>query len=163
MKTLIKTSSLEEILDFMEEGFDGDLDTISKQASQKAEAEGMIYGPLWEEIGSQTMKHLFKMRRLHPGRRSISRLTEQQENKDVPAYENKNTMAWWVSLRGKWYNLLDLYKEDVEELASCYDKLAKTNGFERDFYSKVASKLENGQPVGQIFDIEALKELRKEV
>jgi len=154
--------TLEEIMDFMEENFNGNLQEVSIMAYEKVKEKGLINGPLWEEIGTQTMKELFKKRRLHPGRRSVSRRSEQKDAPESKA-RNGNAMAWWVSIDGKWYNLLDLYKEDVEELACCYDKLAKTNGFERDFYLEVASRLKSGQMVKDVFDYTSLKELRKKV
>ncbi len=151
-------SMLEEVLDYMDACFDGDLTTTAVSAVEYAGTNELIFGPLWDEIGVQVLKQIYRVRRIARSKGQIRKTAD-------PVVEDREGMAkaMWYNIDGRYYNLFDLVKKEVEEIAEYYAGQAASYAFEETFLLKVANNLKKNQKVGDVFDLEGLRELRKKV
>ena len=159
---------LEKLLKWMDKHFDGDLSKTASLAAQKAKADGLIFGALWDEIGTKTMMNLYRLQ-LNARRRNTLSVQKSEEGLDewerASLIRNKPKQAEWKFVPGvnRYCNILDLTKQDAILIAEHYDGLAKANAHECRFWRKVAEKLEDGQQVKDVFDLDKLRQLRKQV
>ncbi len=151
---------LNDVLDWMETQFEGSILPVAIAAANRARADGLISGPLWEEIGSGVLHHLYKIKRIHRPRHDAVRLTVIKGREYRIKRENRAIMYY---IDGRYYNLFDLTAKEVKEIAKHYDTLAKGNAYERDFLLSVADRLKGKQVVGEVFNEEGLRELRREI
>ena len=156
-QVLAEKSCLEDVLDWMEGQFDGDLTTTAVAAFGMVKASNMVSGPLWNEVGVRILHHLYKINRIQRPRHDATRLTGDDDDNPM---ENKVIMYY---NKGRYYNLLDMTAKEVKEVAGYYDSLVKGNAYERDFLLSVADRLAEGQVVGDVFNEDGLRELRREI
>jgi len=172
---------------------EGDLLKTAQMATEWAKQQKLVSGPLWDEVGCRVLKDAYRMQRLIPDRNKIKNVGGRRghysheshgslapstpkkidknigsggghdncETHSVPAPTSPRSLMYYIE--GRYYDLMNLTKNEVKKIASHYDKLAKTNGFERDFLLKVANKLKGKQVVKDVFDIDSLRELRRKV
>ncbi len=153
-------SVTEDVLEWMDNNFTGDLVATSVAAAEMVKKKRLATGPLWDEIGVRVLHHTYKVQRIHRPRHQATRLRV----KAVKPVEGSNTpRAIMYNIGRNFYNLYDLTAKEVREIAAHYDTLVKGNAFERDFLLSVADRLSGDQVVGDVFDEEGLRELRREI
>lgn len=155
----LRTNTLNDLLDWMDEKFEGDLPSIAVAAAEKAKQEGLVSGPLWDEIGSRTLHQVYRLQRIGAGRRQMTRLSVVEYD-EQPISGNRAILYY---IGGRYYNLLDMTIPELEEVAAHYNRLVESNGFERDYLMTIAGNLSEGQFVKDVFDVDSLKELRRDM
>ena len=160
--------NLKDLLDWMDDNFNGSLTELRKKAVKKAKAEELISGPLWDEIGEWTLHKLYRHHRIIPRRNQTVKGQEQEivMNEATADDTTKKSMKTTNRVKlypidGEYYDLLNLTKEQVLRIAEKYDKLAKSNAYERNFLTEIAGNLKEGQQVKEVYSIEDIRELRK--
>lgn len=163
-----KTQALEKIISWMDKHFKGDLRMAASLASEKAKFDGLVAGPLWDEIGTRALMDVYR-KRLKETKRLVTRDKDETADEINGDTETEHTPtaaishALWYHIDGRYYNLFDLAKPDVLKIAETYNKLARDNAEERDFLTKVAESLADGQQVKDVHTVDSLRELRKQV
>jgi hypothetical protein len=153
---------LNELLDWMDSRFDGDLPTVAIAAAEKAKHEGLISGLLWDEIGARTLHQIYRLQRIALPRRQATRLIDDDKESEGADVINSGRLILYY-IGGRYYNLLDMTVDELKEVAAYYEKLSKSNGFERDYLLSIAGSLKKNQIVRDVFNVESLKELRREI
>ena len=157
--TVATQSVLTEILDYMDEHFSGDLTVTAGAAAEYARNHGLAQGPLWDEIGVQVLKQVYRVQRIATSKACVRKASKM----DGIAGSNTDARAMWYNISGRYYNLFDLTKPEVEEVAEYYSTQAASYEFEQQFLEKVARSLKKGQKVRDVFDMDGLRELRKKL
>jgi hypothetical protein len=160
------TKTLNDVLDWMDERFDGNLHETAKAAAEMVVAEGYISGPLWYELGVGTLHRIYKMQRITAPRQRLFTVGGQKDDegdtqKDAEIINNAK-LSYVPGLK-QYFNIFDLYKEDIEQIAAHYASLEDSNGFERRYYEAVGRKLKDKQQVKDAFTYDSLMELRSEI
>lgn len=158
--TVATKSALTEVLDFMESEFTGDLDETARHAAEFAKAKGMASGPLWDEIGVQVLKQVYRVQRIATSKANVRKHSKVGEFTERCKEEIK---AMWYNVGGSYYNLFDLTKPEVEKIAEYYSNQAASYNFECQFLKKLAGSLKKNQQVGDVYDMDGLRELRKKL
>lgn len=161
-------SMLTEVLEYMkklfEEDFNGDLNEVAREAAKFVKENSLASGPLWDEIGVRVLKQLYRVQIIGAAKASIRKRPKVEHFADIPA-ENQEGKAMNLpyNIGGRYYNLFDLTKPEVEEIAEYYANQSASYEFEYRFLEEVASSLGEGQRVRDVFDIEGLRQLRKKL
>ena len=160
----IKQGALDEVMGWMEGRFDGSIGSVAVAASRMVVKKGYISGGLWDEIGARTLHTIFRERMTAKRRRGLSLRTREGEatsrtDEEIAALEK--SFPFYINER--WYQLFDMTKEDVEQVAAYYADLAAGNAFECDFLTAVADELSEGELVRDKFNYEGLLKIREEV
>lgn len=136
-------STLDKVLDWMEESFDGNLQEAAALGAEKARKARLIRGPLWDEIGEQVLSQLYRLRRIHTQRRTAIKAQPKEEKADP----SPDVYSVWHYVGGRYYFFGDMTKQDCQEVAAYYDSLSRANGLERDFLLEIAQGMEGAQRV----------------
>ena len=165
-------SKLDELLDWMDENFDGDLEKLKTKTFEKIKQDGIIED-LWEEIGRQCIGYLYGSYRIRPNRKKSLKgdncenddyITKEQRQEMNEKYNNKVTVYDKLSqpyyVNGRYIDILNMYKEDCLIVAKDYDERAKSNAYERDFFLNIANELKDKQKVKEVFTLDELRNLR---
>lgn len=136
-------STLEMVLDWMDESFDGNLPQAATLAAEKAQKARLIRGPLWDEIGEQVLSQLYRLRRIHTQRRTAIKAQPKEEKADP----SPDVYSVWHYVGGRYYFFGDMTKQDCQEVAAYYHALSRSNAFERDFLLEIAQGMEGAQRV----------------
>ncbi len=136
-------STLEMVLDWMDESFDGNLPQAATLAAEKAQKARLISGPLWDEIGEQVLSQLYRLRRIHTQRRTAIKAQPKEEKADP----SPDVYSVWHYVGGRYYFFGDMTKQDCQKVAVYYDSLSRANGLERDFLLEIAQGMEGAQRV----------------
>lgn len=160
----IEREALTEIMDWMDERFDDNIGSVAVAAAEMAVKQGYVSGVLWEEIGARTLHMIFRERMTTKRRGVLSlRTTEAQPvsrtGEEVALLEK--SFPFYID--GKWYQLFDMVKEEVERVAMQYAELAAGNAFESNFLRAVACELNEGEKVRDKFNYDGIMKIRKEV
>ena len=167
--------ALNNLLDWMDENFNGDLEELKADAFQKT-LDDEIVMDLWREIGENTIKDLYRLRKNIPKRNRFLKNDNQNSQNDIYTKEYRQKMnennnnkvtvyedgIIWYKVGNEWMDLMDMNKEECKIAADRHDKLAKSNAFERDFLMKVANSLKDGQPVKNKFARQDVINLRNQ-
>ncbi len=168
-KRLDQKNTLDDVLDWMEDNFNGDLVSVSVAAADMVKKKRLATGPIWDEIGVRVLHHTYKVQRIHRPRHKATRLRSGGGGSGSGGSGSglgsgdSESRAIMYYIDGKYYNLYDLTTAEINEIAAYYDTVAKGNAFERDFLLSVADRLSGDQVVGDVFDEEGLRELRREI
>ncbi len=171
VKELTKTEcSIEQhLIGWMLKRFDGtNAGELANQASKMAVKSGYISGDLWEEIGPRYLHGVFTDS-LRTSRRQALRPKAADEGSDEwersSAIQCGKPKAEFQYLPGinQWVDILNVRKSDIKRIAAAYENIAKGNAFERDFWRQIESKLKDNQVVGDVFDLDSLRELRRKI
>jgi len=160
-------SPLKQVLDYMENNFNGNIGEVASLGAEYAKRKGLAFGPLWDEVGCKMLHEQFRKDRIQRPRWVVSRVAGEDATEAEPKGVNQSSVSklkpktWYVSINGTFYNLFDLYAEDVRDIAKSYQTLADANQFEAEFYNKVADKLPEGKRVGEVFTVDDLREMRR--
>ena len=159
-------SKLEKVLNYMEDNFEGDLDEIVEDGIEKIELEGWVQ-EVWNEVKHNIIRSKFRKKKLAGKRRKTlhrkdETTDEENVNKVVQVNYEAQTMPY--PYNGKWYDLMNLTKQEIIEISDEYDERAKSNAFERDFLQEIAYRLDDyEQQVKEKFDYKDIRELRSEI
>jgi hypothetical protein len=159
----------QHLIDWMRERFDGiNAGELSKEAADLAAREGFISGPLWDEIGSKYLYRVFT-EQLRASRRQALRPRASEEGLDewerssmADAGQVKAEFKFLPGIN-QWIDILNVRKSDIKRIVSAYDNIAKGNGFEREFWRQIEGQLQEGQTVGDVFNIDSLRDLRSKM
>ena len=164
MTTAQKEKVLDNVMAWMEERFEHDMGSVSREAAQMASEQGLVSGPLWDEIGGKILRSIFRERITSKRRQGLSLKTKEPKEGSRTIEEMEQAeCSFPYYVNGKWYQLFDLNKVEVEQVASHYNGLSQAHNFEFMFLSAVAEELGESQLVRDVFNIDGLKELRREV
>jgi len=150
-------STLEMVLDWMDESFDGNLPQAATLAAEKAQKARLISGPLWDEIGEQVLSQLYRLRRIHTQRRTAIKAQPKEEKADP----SPDVYSVWHYVGGRYYFFGDMTKQDCQEVAAYYDSLSRANGLERDFLLQIADGLNDKQMVRDRYTPEEILKMRE--
>ena len=180
---LEKRKALDDIMDFMDKHFTGNLTDTARSAAEKAVKDGIISGPLWDEIGIAALAQIYRVRRIRTSKRfeegegqyscEAHRPSAQPASKTLgeggqrtvethKAYASHNSPKWY-HLDGKYYDLYNMTKKEVEAVAAYYGGMSETYSYEKEYLMKIASQLKGKQKVKDVFDEAKLRELRVKV
>lgn len=143
-----------ELLDWMQKNFKGDVEKVSKEASLLAKTKGYISGALWDEIGQRTLKIYFNEKNRFTKMLRFGELTkdegEGESNQDVNNQVKTvkpsppSIFITWISLPTGGVVLLgDLTKSDCILLSEDYRKRERQNHKYAVIYEKLADVLQN--------------------
>ncbi len=150
-------STLDKVLDWMEESFDGNLQEAAALGAEKARQARLIRGPLWDEIGEQVLSQLYRLRRIHTQRRTAIKAQAREEE----AAPSPDVYSAWHYVGDRYYFFGDMTKADCEEVAAYYHALSRSNAFERDFLLEIAQGMEGAQRVRDRYTPDEIAEIRK--
>ena len=154
-------SKLEKVLNYMEDNFEGNLDEIVEEGIEKIELEGWEL-EMWDETKHKIIRTEFRNKKLSGKRRKTLQGKDENINKSVQANYEAQTMPY--PYNGKWYDLMNLTKQEIIEISEEYDERAKSNAFERNFLQEIAYRLDDyEQQVKEKFNYEDIRELRSEI
>ena len=154
----LELSMFRQTMGFMEDNFDGeDMASLADLAAKWAAENKMVAGPLWDEIGPQILHYFFRKRVGTQRRRTLSPVIETSGNETARANYS------YIPGLNRWCNIFDLTKDDVKMVADYYGELADANAHECRFWETVHKRLKKSQKVGDVFDLDGLKELRKKI
>lgn len=150
----------------MEDNFEGSLDEIVEDGIEKIEAEGWDQ-EVWDEVKHNIIRTKFRKQKLSGKRRkTLKRKKEDvdEENASNLVQVNYEAQTMPYPYNGKWYDLMNLTKQEIIEISEEYDDRAKSNAFERDFLKEIAYRLDDyEQQVKEKFDYGDIRELRSEI
>ena len=154
---------LTEVLDYMDKlfkDFNGDLNEAARGTAKFVKENSLASGPLWDEIGVQILKQIYRVQRIAPAKASVRK---QPKIERFTSGQTTAAMNLPYNIGGRYYNLFDLTKPEVEEIAEYYANQSASYEFEYRFLEEVANSLKEGQRVRDVFDMEGLRELRKKL
>ena len=165
--------ALNNLLNWMDGNFNGDLEELKTKAFEKTKEEGMIE-ELWDEVGKQCIGHLYGSYRIRPNRNKSLKsnnvetdnyITKKQRQEMNDKHNNKVTVYDKLSqpyyVNDHYIDILNMTKEDCLIVASDYNERVMSNAFERDFFLNVADNLRDEQKVKDKFTLAELRNLRK--
>ena len=177
---LEKRKALDDIMDFMDKHFTGNLTDTARNAAEKAVKDGIISGPLWDEIGIAALAQIYRVRRIRTSKRfEEGEGHDKLEDQNAHAQPTSKTSGEgghpgceahirhashnspkWYHLDGKYYDLYNMTKKEVEAVADYYGGMSETYSYEKEYLMKIASQLKDKQKVKDVFDEAKLRELR---
>lgn len=162
-------SLLQQMVDWMRDGFNGsNAGELANDAAKLAISEKLISGPLWEEIGPGYLYKTFT-EQLRASRRNSLRPSARADGTDEwersSLIEQGKARVEFINIPGtnEWLDILNVRKSDIKRITAHYQTIVDGNAFERDFWLHVDSNLKSSQRVGDVFDNESLKELRRKI
>jgi len=153
-KNKTETSVLQSIIDWMDENFT-DLNETAAAAAEKARRDGLVSGPLWNEIGAGTLRRIYKLR-MNSARQNVVNLTSGRQkpvdNQNRPQNMDKVARGklWFVPGLNEYFNIFDLTKKDLLDIADHYRKA-------------MAGQLKASQTVGDVFNWQGIEKIREEI
>lgn len=170
--------TLNYILDFMDDIFDGDLAEASDIAASKLTEEGLIE-ELWQEIGHKVLAREYREGRLIKERNEYQKhgpsTADGKEKNVIPPHskgegakqmkKKKGGLSQWYydPVNKRWSDLMSFRKQSVKAAAELYDKRARANAIERDFLMRVQSELGENQQVSDVFTREEIIQIKEEI
>lgn len=144
---------LNTVLDWVADRFDADgLYPACETAARRAVLAGLIYGPLWEEIGVATLAGLYRLRRIHPVRKPSA----ERDPRDP-----YGTLWFYVPSVKDWKNLGDLTRKDCREIAADREMRRVASERERDFFEALAKRIADGKTLRECLTPEQVSALRE--
>ncbi len=163
-----QASVFDKALDFVEDAFtnagDGDLQAAARAAAMRCRRNGLISGPMWDEMGEHVLAHFFRLRRIHVLRRWSSG-HRQDEDQAAHAADHRGAdpadTLYFVS--GSWARLGDLGRAALYQLRDA--RMAQATGLivEARLFERLAKGLKGDDTVADRYSSADLLRIREEV
>lgn len=153
-----KTNHLEDVLTWISDEVTSsmNLSAAAVNAAAKANHQGLISGPLWNEIGPRVLNFLW---RLDIQTKRSNMLVMGPRRIDAAALASQESLLGApIRVNGMWTTIGELTKEGCLTVSQDYQKLAQKNLQRSTLFDQLAQKLKRNQKVGQRFTEEQLRE-----
>jgi hypothetical protein len=184
---LEEKSCFDNVLEWMQSKFDGDVDKLTSEAMKHVKKQKYALGPLWNEIGERALR-IFFMERLRLKRNfgadsniivnthispvSVPSIEQKDgegdargriDNQMIFANPSPNSvyLEWYPNPReqNSWINLGDMTKEDCLLLSHDYKERARANQGKGIFFAELAAKLNSIQKVKDAVSEDEIKQI----
>jgi hypothetical protein len=163
----VKYAIRDDVLAWMDERFDGDLDDTVEKAVKHVRRQRLIEGPLWDEIAAFALRVMFRNRLLnahqHLNKYPVSALPEEERPAALIVAEVGSFATWFHVEGGRRVNLGDLTKADCWLIAAAHDKTARTAVVRREVFVAIAEALKPKQTIRQRFSEDELQAFTRTV
>lgn len=158
---------LGRVYEHMRRHFNGDLAKAAEDAARWAEQEGLVWGPLWDEIGARALAVLFRLDQIQPERHHPAgeRLSMAPRSVNPPNTRKGNladVYAAWCWTGSQWMQLGDMQRHHLLAAAGFHLEQAIGNARQARFYRKLAERVPEGQRVRDVMTPEEILALRQD-
>jgi hypothetical protein len=167
-KTVFKS-----VMEFMQQRFTGNMETTVAETMKYVHKNKLASGPLWDEIGAQTLRKFFAETLRHnrnnlsagvstklynhvahalapqvkeAGREAMVHMSNQHQIAPSRTFER----IYWYQYGNEWIDVAHFTKADCIGKAQKYQKLAEGNASRQNFFTELASMLNDTQIVKDV-------------